>query len=119
MPFWLVAAAGPARPTRSGSTSASASTICDRGGWDPVARLHDQDTDGVTAEVIYPSVGMMLCNHPDRDYQHACFDAYNQWIAEFCATAPDRLIGMGQTAVRTPEDGIRDLERSRRSGSAA
>ena len=31
---------------------------------------------------------MLLCNHPDVDYQHACFDAYNQWIAEFCAYAP-------------------------------
>ena len=53
---------------------------------------------------------MLLCNHPDADYQHACFNAYNHWIAEFCATAPDRLIGLGQTALRTPEDGIRDLE---------
>jgi hypothetical protein len=34
----------------------------DRGGWDPEARLGDQDTDGVAAEVIYPTVGMLLCN---------------------------------------------------------
>jgi predicted TIM-barrel fold metal-dependent hydrolase len=80
------------------------------GGYDPVARLADQDTDGVAAEVIYPSVGMLLCNHPEPDYQRACFRAYNEWIAEFCATAPDRLIGMGQTALRTPEEGVRDLE---------
>ena len=31
-----------------------------RGGWDPVARLADQDRDGVAAEIIYPTVGMML-----------------------------------------------------------
>ena len=36
-----------------------------RGGWDPTERLADQDKDGVAAEVIYPSVGMLLCNHPD------------------------------------------------------
>ena len=42
-----------------------------------------------SAEVIYPSVGMLLCNHPDVDYQHACFEAYNRWIAEFCSYAPD------------------------------
>ena len=35
-----------------------------RGGWDPEARLADQDRDGVAAEVIYPTVGMVLCNHP-------------------------------------------------------
>ena len=60
-----------------------------RGGWDPVARLADQDRDGVAAEIIYPTVGMMLCNHPDFDYKHACFDAYNRWIAEYCASQPN------------------------------
>ena len=54
-----------------------------RGGWDPEARLADQDLDGVSAEVVYPTVGMMICNHPDFDYKQACFDAYNLWIAEF------------------------------------
>jgi len=70
----------------------------------------------VTAELIYPSVGMILCNHPDRDYQKACFDAYNEWITGFCAFAPDRLIGLGQTAVRSPADGIADLEAIKAKG---
>ena len=55
--------------------------------------MADQDRDGVAAEVIYPTVGMILCNHPDYDYKKACFDAYNLWIAEYCAAHPDRLIG--------------------------
>ena len=59
-----------------------------RGGWDPDARLADQARDGVAAEVIYPTVGMMLCNHRDLDYKHACFQAYNRWIAEYCSVAP-------------------------------
>jgi predicted TIM-barrel fold metal-dependent hydrolase len=81
------------------------------GGYDARARLAEQDRDGVVAEIIYPSVGMLLCNHPDRDYQHACFDAYNDWLAEWCAVAPDRLIGLGQTALRSVAEGIADLER--------
>jgi predicted TIM-barrel fold metal-dependent hydrolase len=63
----------------------------------------------VHAEVIYPTVGMALCNHRDFDYKHAAMQAYNRWIAEYCATSPDRLIGIGQTAMRTPEDGVRDI----------
>jgi hypothetical protein len=51
-----------------------------RGGWDPHARLADQDRDGVGAEILYPTVGMLLCTHPDFDFKHACFDAYNLWI---------------------------------------
>jgi predicted TIM-barrel fold metal-dependent hydrolase len=87
-----------------------------RGGWDPDARLADQDKDGVSAEVVYPTVGMLLCNHPDFDYKQACFDAYNLWIAEFAGAHPDRLIGIGQTAMRSVGDGIRDLERIKALG---
>jgi len=80
-----------------------------RGGWDPEARLADQDRDGVSAEVIYPTVGMILCNHHDFDYKKACFDAYNRWMAEYSGAHPDRLIGLGQTTMRSVEEGIEDL----------
>ena len=87
-----------------------------RGGWDPSARMAEQDTDGVAAEIIYPTVGMMLCNHPDFDYKKACFDAYNRWIAEYCDFNPLRLLGCGQTAMRSPEEGIEDLRRIKSMG---
>lgn len=80
-----------------------------RGGWDPHARIGDQERDGVAAEVIYPTVGMALCNHRDLDYKRACMEAYNRWIAEYCSAYPDRLVGVGQTAMRTPAEGIEDL----------
>ncbi|MEQ8859976.1 MAG: amidohydrolase family protein [Pseudomonadales bacterium] len=105
----LVAAAG--KPPEEITTDGVKFESLHRGGWDPVARLADQDRDGVAAEVIYPTVGMMLCNHRDFDYKKACFDAYNRWIAEYCATSPARLLGCGQTAMRTPEEGAADLRR--------
>src|SRR5207245_9451358 len=55
-----------------------------RGGWDPEARMADQARDGVAAEVVYPTVGMAVCNHRDLD-------------------------GVGQTAMRTPAEGIDDI----------
>ena len=79
----------------------------------------EQDRDGVAAEVLYPSVGMLLCNLTDGDYKHACFDAYNQWIAEYQAEARERLIGIGQTALRSVEEGIDDLQRIKALGCAA
>ena len=87
-----------------------------RGGWDPEARLADQDRDGVNAEVIYPTVGMVLCNHKDFDYKKACFDAYNRWVLEYCSAHPDRLIGLGQTAMRSVEEGIEDLRKIKEMG---
>jgi len=82
-----------------------------QGGWDPTVRIADQDRDGVSAEIIYPSVGMVLCNHEDFDYKKATMDAYNRWIGEYCSEDPVRLIGVGQTAMRSPEEGIEDLQR--------
>jgi predicted TIM-barrel fold metal-dependent hydrolase len=87
-----------------------------RGGWDPNARIADQERDGVAAEVIYPTVGMILCNHRDFDYKKACFDAYNLWIAEYCDPHRDRLIGVGQTAMRSVEEGIEDLRKMKELG---
>jgi uncharacterized protein len=109
VPMGLVAAAGkPAEQIRMAGVRFA---DLHRGGWDPDARLEDQKRDGVAAEVIYPTVGMQLCNHPDFDYKKACFDAYNRWMSEYCAAHPQRLIGCGQTAMRSPEEGIEDLRR--------
>lgn len=84
--------------------------------WDPKARLAIQDEEQVEGEVIYPSAGMVLCLHEDVAYRKACFEAYNRWLAEFCATDPKRLIGIGMAAIPTPEEGVRELEAIKRQG---
>jgi uncharacterized protein len=87
-----------------------------RGGWDPQARMADQDRDGVAGEILYPTVGMAICNHKDRDFMKACFEAYNLWIAEYCEPHRDRLFGIGQTALRNPTEGIGDLRKIKELG---
>jgi predicted TIM-barrel fold metal-dependent hydrolase len=114
IPMGLVAAAG--KPAESLRMFGAKLDDMHPGGWDPEARLADQDVDGVSAEVLYPTVGMMLCNHPDFDYKKACFDAYNRWIAEYCSAHPDRLIGVGQTAMRSVAEGIEDLRQIKALG---
>jgi uncharacterized protein len=114
VPMGLVAAAG--KPAEEITVFGVKWEELHRGGWDPEARIGDQDRDGIDGEIIYPTVGMVLCNHKDLDYKQACMDAYNLWIAEYCSAHPDRLFGIGQTAMRTPEDGIGDLERIRDLG---
>src|SRR5918996_4349556 len=32
-------------------------SIARPGGWDPIVRMNDMETDGVSAEVLYPSLG--------------------------------------------------------------
>ena len=87
-----------------------------KGGWEPHARISEQDRDGISAEVIYPSIGMMLCNHPDFDFKRACFKAYNRWLVEYCQEYPDRLLGAGQIAMHDPKEAIKDLEEIKKQG---
>jgi predicted TIM-barrel fold metal-dependent hydrolase len=115
IPVSIIAAAGvdPKEMNKDGTLFAD----LHKGGWDGKARIADQDRDGVIGEIIYPSVGMVLCNHNDADYKQACFQAYNRWLSEeFCAAAPDRLFGVGQTAIRSVEEGIKDMEKMKEMG---
>ena len=87
-----------------------------RSGWDASVRLADQDRDGVSAEILYPTVGMLLCNLKDLDYKRACFDAYNRWIVDYCSVDRDRLLGVGQTAARTVDEAVADLHAIQAAG---
>jgi predicted TIM-barrel fold metal-dependent hydrolase len=87
-----------------------------KGGHDPKARVAAQERDGIGGEIIYPSVGMVLCNHPDVDFKQACFTAYNRWLQEFQSFAPDRLFGLGQTAAMSVKQTIADLEKMKQMG---
>ncbi len=115
VPLWFLSAAGKPAEYLNMSHCVGWDGLYP-GGHDPKARLVEQDQDGVAAEVLYPSIGMLLCNHPDADYKRACFAAYNAWLSEYVAVAPERLIGLGQTALRSPEEGIADLERIKEQG---
>jgi predicted TIM-barrel fold metal-dependent hydrolase len=84
-------------------------------GWDPVERLKDQDLDGVVAEVLYSSLGIVLFNLPDVELQRACLRVYNDWLAEFCAHAPQRLIGIGLYALSDLPD-VSEIERCAKKG---
>ena len=108
IPMSLVSAAGKS-PEELSARGAVFEKL-HRGGWEPHARIEAQEQDGIAAEVIYPSVGMEICNIPDIDLKRACMEAYNRWLAEFCEPYPHRLIGLGQCAVKTPAEGIEELK---------
>ncbi len=60
---------------------------------DPGLRIRDQDRDGVQAEVLYGILGAsMRLNDPEAASAMICI--YNEWLADFCATHPDRFAGI-------------------------
>ncbi|MBY0399579.1 amidohydrolase, partial [Myxococcota bacterium] len=85
-------------------------------GYEPKARLALIDSEGIDAEVIFPSVGMILCRVKDLAYRKACNDAYNRWLQGFCSAAPDRFLGLGTVTLRTVEEGIEELRQAKAMG---
>lgn len=88
------------------------------GAWEPSARLADQDQDHLRAEVIYPGIfGLLFSNLQDAEYQRECVRVYNDWLSEFCAVAPKRLLGAGLLPLRGPlEWAIAEAERVAKKG---
>lgn len=73
-------------------------------------RLADMDRDGIDATVMYGPIVPLLIENPDL--RRVCYRAYNDWLAEFCATAPDRLVGAGLIPINDPKtaaDEVRHL----------
>jgi predicted TIM-barrel fold metal-dependent hydrolase len=93
-----------------------------RGSFDPHARLSDMDTDGLDAEVLYPGPlgglggGGSIASITDRALRHACVRAYNDWLADFCAVAPDRLVGIALVRMEELDFAIAEIERVARLG---
>ena len=86
------------------------------GGWDPVARLADMDTDGIAAEVLYPSVGMTLAQSKDLEYQLACIRAYNDWLVEYCSGGQGRLVGLAMIPTVDVDAAVAEIERTHDAG---
>ncbi|HWP56867.1 MAG TPA: amidohydrolase family protein [Candidatus Acidoferrales bacterium] len=87
-----------------------------QGGWDPVKRIQDMEIDGVSAEVLYPSMGLGLFCIEDAALQEACFRVYNDWLIDYCRGAPDRLVGIALISVYEIDHAVRELERCKKQG---
>jgi predicted TIM-barrel fold metal-dependent hydrolase len=86
------------------------------GGWDIDARLADQDLDGIAAEVLYPSISMVLTQLADVEYQLACAQAYNDWLIELCSRAPDRVAGIALVPVADVDAAVAEVVRTHDAG---
>ena len=59
----------------------------------PELRIQDQERDGVQAEVLYGILGA-AGRLNDGDAATEVMRIYNQWLADFCATYPERFAGL-------------------------
>jgi predicted TIM-barrel fold metal-dependent hydrolase len=86
----------------------------------PEQRVSEQDRDGIDAEVLFPAMvaGPVFWRNIAHDEVYkAVIRAYNDWLAEeYCAFAPDRLIGMGVIPITNVDDAVAEMEHCARLG---
>ena len=71
-------------------------------------RLADMDRDGVQTQVIFGPIFQISTD--DSALRVACYRVYNDWLMEFCAAAPNRLIGVPMLP-ETPDGSTEELLR--------
>jgi uncharacterized protein len=89
------------------------------GAGDGVQRLHEQDLDGVDAEVLFAPVfvARFIESISDKDVYRSIVQAYNAWlIEEYCAPAPDRLIGNALIPISGLDHAVAELQRAKELG---
>lgn len=81
------------------------------GATDPADRLGVMQRDTVSMEVLYPTYGLTLFALEDQALQEACFRLYNDWLVEYCAVTPGRLVGIPCISTYDIDQAVRELDR--------
>jgi predicted TIM-barrel fold metal-dependent hydrolase len=82
------------------------------GGIDPKLRLADMDEEGIDVAILYATAALGLYAIQDIDLSIACCRAFNDWLALYCATDPDRLKGTPVLPLRSIPDSVDEARRA-------
>jgi predicted TIM-barrel fold metal-dependent hydrolase len=94
---------------------------------DPHKRLAELDHEGISGEVIFPDFGLPFELHPPLvaavvgyrrtpEQVEAANRAYNRWLADFCATAPERFAGLALLSFADPAATVAEIRWAREAG---
>ena len=84
------------------------------GGTDPRERVKEMASDGVSGEFLYPTLGLRLFAVENQEAQETAFRIGNDYMAEYCSEAPDRLWGAPMISCYNIPNAIRELERCKK-----
>jgi predicted TIM-barrel fold metal-dependent hydrolase len=71
-------------------------------GFDPQERVKVLDSEGIDISVMYPGLGLKLGAIVDPELAVWSCRVYNDWMAEWCAAEPARLVGVGALPMQDP-----------------
>ncbi len=86
------------------------------GGTSGKERVGEMAADGVSAEVLYPTRGLRLFGIEDQETQEAACRIGNDYMAEYCSAAPDRIWGIPMISCYNIPNAIKELERCKAMG---
>jgi predicted TIM-barrel fold metal-dependent hydrolase len=104
-------ATGSARPIKPIYTALDRAGIHDNSARRPAnanLRLADMDRDGVQTQLIFGPIFQISTDDPVL--RASCYQVFNDWLLDFCAVAPDRLIGVPMLP-ENPQGALKELER--------
>jgi uncharacterized protein len=83
-------------------------------GWSAEAQLDAMDEEGIDVAVIYPTRGLFAqgIDGMDPKLAAAIARAYNNWLYDFCAANPQRLLGAGMISPFEVDDAVAEARRS-------
>jgi uncharacterized protein len=79
---------------------------------DPHVQLADLDAEGIDVQVIYPTFLLNLSELKETHLAVELARAYNDWLADFCATDPRRLKGVAMVPLQDVEAAVREARRA-------
>jgi predicted TIM-barrel fold metal-dependent hydrolase len=90
-------------------------------GWDAVSQLDAMDAEGLDVAVLFPSRGLFVLGLDSAEqmgtdglepgFATAISRAYNDWLHDFCAEDPNRLLGAGLLAPHDIDAAIAETRR--------
>jgi uncharacterized protein len=82
--------------------------------FDAPSQLDGMDREGIDAAVLYPSFGLfaLATDGLDPGLALAICQAYNDWLAKFCATDPLRLKGVAMVPRQDPAGAASEARRA-------
>jgi predicted TIM-barrel fold metal-dependent hydrolase len=93
----------------------------ERRGWDATSQLEAMDREGLDRTVLFPSRGLFVLGIDtpqvvgleglEPPFAAAIARAYNDWLHDFCAAAPARMLGAGMVAPHDVEAAVAETRR--------
>ena len=87
----------------------------DKRGWDAHTQIEAMDAEGIDVAILFPTRGLFAHakEYDDDALAAAISRAYNNWMADFCALNPQRMIGSAMVPAQNIDAAVQETKRAK------